>query len=207
MRLILDVLRYVSGGNDYPTAVTILIVSLVICGNFSLHLTINPHSSVPTAFLAFHPYYRNVHVMSVLCLFLLCYTIQYCYNLAGAMTQLRPWQWENSWYGPFAKYVKLCVAHVPGMPETFSPPPRVSDPDMHHHSTCVTHVPWCTPGSVTSGLLWNWWRGKHSRHSRGMRNPQFNVSGKRPIMGAVSSLVDYVAQDIVKRLYESTENI
>ena len=25
--------------------------------------------------------------------------------------------------------------------ELFSPPPRVSDPDMHH-GTCVTHVPW-----------------------------------------------------------------
>ena len=30
------------------------------------------------------------------------------------------------------------------MPGTFSPPPRVTDPDMHH-GTCVTHVPWCMP--------------------------------------------------------------
>ena len=36
---------------------------------------------------------------------------------------------------------------------TFSPAPRVSDPDMHH-GTCATHVPWCMPGSLTSGLLW-----------------------------------------------------
>ena len=43
-------------------------------------------------------------------------------------------------YGPLARYVKLRVAHALGMPETFSPPPRVSDPDMHH-DTCVTHVP------------------------------------------------------------------
>ena len=27
------------------------------------------------------------------------------------------------------------------------------------------------------------WQGKHSRHSRGMHNPQFHVSGKRPILG------------------------
>ena len=39
----------------------------------------------------------------------------------------------NQWfhYGPLA--VKLRVAHA------FSPPPRVSDPDMHH-DTCMTHV-------------------------------------------------------------------
>ena len=53
--------------------------------------------------------------------------------------------------GPIARYVKLRVAHAPGMPGTFSAPPRASDPDMHH-GTCVTHVPWCMSGSLTSGL-------------------------------------------------------
>ena len=66
------------------------------------------------------------------------------------------------------------------MQGTFSPPPRNSNPDMHH-GTCVTHVPWCMPGSLTSGFLWSRWRGKRSRHSRRMRNPQFCVSGKRPM--------------------------
>ena len=41
----------------------------------------------------------------------------------------------------------------------FSPSPQVSDPDMHH-GTCVSHVPWCMPGSLTSGFLWNRRRGK-----------------------------------------------
>ena len=49
---------------------------------------------------------------------------------------------------------KIAGAHAPGMPGTFSPSPRVNDPDMHH-GTCVTHVPWCMPGSLTSGFLWN----------------------------------------------------
>ena len=49
------------------------------------------------------------------------------------------------------------VAHAPGMPGTFCPPPRVSDPDIHH-GTCVKHVPWCMPGSLTSGFLWSRWR-------------------------------------------------
>ena len=73
---------------------------------------------------------------------------------------------------------KIAGAHAPGMPGTFSLPPRVSDPDMHH-DTCVTHVPWCMPGSLTSSLLWSRRQGKRSRHSRRMRNPQFYVSGKR----------------------------
>ena len=60
------------------------------------------------------------------------------------------------------------------------PPPRVSDPEMHH-GTCVTQVPWCMPGSLTSGFIWSRLRGKRARHSRRMRNPQFSVSGKRPI--------------------------
>ena len=83
-------------------------------------------------------------------------------------------------YGLLARYVKLRVAHASGMPGMFSPPPRVSDPGMHH-GTCVTHVPSCMPGSLTSGFLWSRWRGKRYRHCRCMRNPQFYVSGKRPI--------------------------
>ena len=38
------------------------------------------------------------------------------------------------------KYAKLRVAHVPGMPGTFSPPQRVSDPDKYP-GTSVMHVP------------------------------------------------------------------
>ena len=35
-------------------------------------------------------------------------------------------------HGPLTRYVKLRVVHVRGMLGTFSPPPRVIDPDMHH---------------------------------------------------------------------------
>ena len=83
-------------------------------------------------------------------------------------------------HGPLARYVTLRVAHAPGLPETFSTPLRVSDLDMHH-GTCVTHVPWCMPRSLTSGSPWIRWRGKRSRHSRRVLNPQFYVSGKIPI--------------------------
>ena len=45
---------------------------------------------------------------------------------------------------------KFAGSHAPGMSETFSTPSRVSDPDMHH-GTCVIHVPWCMPESLTHG--------------------------------------------------------
>ena len=68
---------------------------------------------------------------------------------------------------------KLRVVHVPGKLGTFSPPLRVSDPDMH--------MPWCMPGSLTSGFLWSRCRRKLSRHFRSMHNPQFNVFGNKPM--------------------------
>ena len=63
--------------------------------------------------------------------------------------------------GPWASYQirKIAGAHAPGMLGAFFPSPQVSNPDMHH-GTCVTHVPWCMPGSLTSGLLWHRRRGK-----------------------------------------------
>ena len=77
-----------------------------------------------------------------------------------------------------ARYVILRVAHAPGIPGTFSPPPRVSDPDMHH-GTCMTHLPWCIPGSLISGFLWSRWRGKRSQHSGAcaIRNFTYLVKG------------------------------
>ena len=52
--------------------------------------------------------------------------------------------------------------------------PLLSGPGMHH-GTCVTHVPWCLSEPLTR---------KRSRISRRMHNPQFYVSGKRPMEGA-----------------------
>ena len=85
------------------------------------------------------------------------YTI--VYNMSGFINSLTPWarhQFRRVTisHGPLARYVKIAGAQSPGMPGTFSPLPRVSDPDMHH-GTCVTRVPWCMPGSLTSGFLWS----------------------------------------------------
>ena len=75
---------------------------------------------------------------------------------------------------------KIAGAHAPGMPGTFSPSPQVSDPDMHH-GTCVTHVPWCMPGSLTIGFLWNRRRGKTFPAFPAHAQPAIYVSGKRPM--------------------------
>ena len=83
------------------------------------------------------------------CAYFLGYTVRlWCHNAFDSNIR--------SCHGPLTRYVKLRVAHAPGMPGTFSPAadfqrsPLVSDPGMHH-STCVTHVPWCMSGSLTCG--------------------------------------------------------
>ena len=53
-------------------------------------------------------------------------------------------------------------------------------------------LPWCMPGSLAGGFLWNRWCGKRSRHSRRLGNLQFFVSGKKPI---VSSMHGYMHND------------
>ena len=78
------------------------------------------------------------------------------------------WQLTLQWAS--CKIRKISGCACAGNPGMFSPPLRVNDPDMHH-GTCVTHVSWCMPGSLTSGFLGSRWRGKRSRHSRCMHNP------------------------------------
>ena len=52
----------------------------------------------------------------------------------------------------------------------------------HHHGLAIpTCMPTCMPGSLTSGFFLSLWRGNRSWHSRRMHNPQFYVSGKRPM--------------------------
>ena len=106
----------------------------------------------------------------------------------NVLCSIPPWEHFSGWalvaWGYMAwascQIRNIAVAHAPGMPATFSPPPRVKDHDMHH-GTCVTHVPWCMPGSLTIGFLWSQWRRKRSQLFRRMRNSPFYVSGKRPM--------------------------
>ena len=99
---------------------------------------------------------------------------------------------SKQWHGPTCHGIhKIAGAHAPGMPGTFSPSPQVSDPDMHH-GTCVTHVPWCMPGSLTSSFLWSWRWGENVPGIPGacatrnftylVRGPWYNTSNISQLM-------------------------
>ena len=77
-----------------------------------------------------------------------------------------------------------------------------------YYGTCVTHVPRCIPGSLTSGFLWRRCLGKRSRHSRRMRNPQFYVSGKRlmPSRGSMLCPVTKCLNSLSLNTLEARQN-
>ena len=111
------------------------------------------HSSYKVVILSGEPVWRAWFHQSLLCI-----RQQWRYDIVWIKSQIcilsmRSFPWAS------CQIRKFAGAHAPGMPGTFSPSPQVSDPDMHH-GTCVTHVPWCMPGSLTSGFLWNRRRGK-----------------------------------------------
>ena len=125
----------------------------------------------------------------------------------SCLAQLRPVEYLYSpHHEPLASYVKLRVAHAPGMPGTCSPPSRASDPDMHH-GTYVTYVPWCMPGLLTSGFLWSRWWWKRSQYSRRMCNTQFFVSGKRPMAKMLDFRHVGHRYKLVKQFYTILERV
>ena len=83
-------------------------------------------------------------------------------------------------HGPLARYVKFRVAYAGNTGNVF--PASAGKQSRHASRTCVTHVPWYTPGSLTSGFLWNRWRGKRSRLEKGSRkyltHPQIFSDGE-----------------------------
>ena len=83
--------------------------------------------------MKYHTYQRNGHGMAII-------NIGWHFKRAVSNSALI----KRLLHGPLARYVKLRIAHAPGI---FSPPPLFSDPDMHH-GTCVTHLPWCMPGRL-----------------------------------------------------------
>ena len=78
----------------------------------------------------------------------------------------------------FSRYGKLRVAHAPGMPGTFSPPPtseEITSYRSRHASRHVRHA----RAVMHVGIANPWWRGKRSQHSRLMRTSQFCLSGMK----------------------------
>ena len=77
------------------------------------------------------------------------------------------------YHGPLTRYVKCRDAHGPGIPGTFFPPPTSKEFASLRSRHASRHV--------NVGMANPRWRGKRSRHSRRIHNPQFTVFGKRPI--------------------------
>ena len=80
--------------------------------------------------------------------------------------------------GSLTRYVKLQVAHMPGMPATYSPPPTSKETANQRSQHASRHVRDART-VMHVGITKQRWRGKSSRHSRRMHNPQYHVSGKR----------------------------
>ena len=83
-------------------------------------------------------------------------------------------------YWPLTRYVNLRVAHAPGIPGTFSPPPISKETDSYRSRHVSRHVRYAR-AVMHVGIPKPRWRGKRCRHSWRMRNPQFEISGKKPI--------------------------
>ena len=84
-------------------------------------------------------------------------------------------------HGPLIRYVKLRVAHAPGMPGTFYPPPTLKETTSKRYQHVWRHVR-PTHAMVHVGIASLWWRGKRSQLSRRVGNPKFYASGKRPMV-------------------------
>ena len=83
-------------------------------------------------------------------------------------------------YGPLNRYVKLRVAYAPGMPGTFSSPPTSKKTASQRSRHASRHVRHARP-LMHVGIANPQWQGKRFRYSQRVRNPQFYVSGKRPM--------------------------
>ena len=81
-------------------------------------------------------------------------------------------------HGPLPRYEKLRVAHAPGMPGTLSPAPNSTETASYRSWHASWHVR-DARAVMHVGIANPWWWGKRSRQ---MRNPQFCVFGKRPMI-------------------------
>ena len=96
----------------------------------------------------------------------------------------------------FMQYAKF----IPVLNRRYTLSPLMNDiPYCNYYGTCVKHVAWCMPVSLTSGFLLSRWQGKRSRHSRRMRNLQFCVSGKRPMTYLWTGLSRYMSDILSTR--------
>ena len=93
------------------------------------------------------------------------------------LTQIHVAIWRH--YGPLTRYKKLQVAHAPGMPGTFSPPPISKETTSQRSRHASRHVRQAR-AVMHVGIAYLRWRGKRSRHSRRMRTRNFAYLARGP---------------------------
>ena len=109
-------------------------------------------------------------------------------------------------YGPLTRYVKLRVAHAPGMPGKFSPPPTSKETASKRFRHTPRHVREART-VLHVGIANLRWREKRSRDSQRMRNPQFYVSGKRPMVEKYKFVANYDIAGLGIHLRNETINL
>ena len=90
--------------------------------------------------------------------------------------------------GPLTRYVKLQVAHAPGIPGTFPPPPTSKETASKRSRRASRHVRDAS-GVMHVGIAYPRWRGKTFPAFPAHAHPQFYVYGKRPISCNTNNLV------------------
>ena len=88
---------------------------------------------------------------------------------------VRVWDRMN---GPLTRYVKMWVAHVPGMSGTFSPPPTSKETASSRSRHASRHVR-DARAVIHVGIAYPRWQGKRSRQSRRMRTRNFTYLARR----------------------------
>ena len=83
-------------------------------------------------------------------------------------------------HGPLTRYVKLQVAHAPGMPGTFSPAADFKENRLLAIPACITARAWRTCRDACRDRL-HAVTGKTFPAFPAHAHPQFYVSGKRPM--------------------------
>ena len=92
-------------------------------------------------------------------------------------TSYTGWYYKAA-HGPLTRYVKLQVAHAPGMPGTFSPAADFKGYRKLAIPACITARD--ARAVMHVGIAYLRWRGKRSRHSRRMRTRNFAYLARGP---------------------------
>ena len=97
---------------------------------------------------------------------------------------------------------QLRIVRAPGMPRTFSLPPTSKETTSKRSRHASRHVR-DARAVMHVGIANPRWREKRSKHSRRMRNPQFYVSGKRP-MPTVLTYDQCILDQVIAQCRQST---